>query len=138
MPKFGEQSLNRLSTCHQDLQLVMHEAIKEIDFTILHGYRSPEEQFEIYKQGRRLVNGKWTKVGTTFTELDGKIKKSKHNYSPSLAVDIAPYPIDWNDYERFRQLAKVVMRCSEDLGIKLKWGGNFTWKDLPHFQLENV
>ncbi len=53
-------------------------------------------------------------------------------------MDIAPYPIDWNDYERFRQLAKVVMRCSEDLGIKLKWGGNFTWKDLPHFQLENV
>ena len=30
--------------------------------------------------------------------------ESKHNCEPSRAVDIAPYPIDWDDRERFSHL----------------------------------
>lgn len=37
MLKFGKQSLDRLATCHTDLQKVMNEAIKHYDFTILYG-----------------------------------------------------------------------------------------------------
>ena len=137
MPKFGKQSLDRLSTCHPDIQKVMNEAIKHYDFTILFGYRSPQEQFELYKQGRKLVNNKWEKVGATVTNLDGITKVSEHNYKPSKAIDIAPYPIDWNDTNRFKDLAKVVKDAAKTVGVTIEWGGD--WKsfvDLPHYQIK--
>lgn len=146
MATFGKKSLDKLSTAHPKLQLVMKEAIKSYDFTVLYGNRSVEEQFELYKKGRELQSdGTWKKVGSTVTELDGKIKKSKHNYSPSLAVDIAPYPIDWNNIQRFKDMAKVVLQCAKNLNIKVIWGADWDmdgnieehkFKDFPHFELD--
>ena len=136
MPKFSKQSLDKLSTCHEDLQKVMHEAIKHIDFTVLYGYRTPEEQFELYKKGRKLVDGKWVKVGTTVTNLDGKAKKSNHNYNPSRAVDVAPYPIDWNDIQRFKDLAIVIKEAAKTVGVDIVWGGDWkSFKDYPHYEV---
>lgn len=146
MPSFGQKSKDKLATAHPKLQLVMNEAIKVTDFTVLYGNRSIEEQFELFKKGRELqADGAWKKVGATVTELDGKIKKSKHNYSPSLAVDIAPYPIDWNNIQRFKDMAKVVLQCAKNLNIKVVWGADWDmdgdieehkFKDFPHFELD--
>ena len=69
---------------------------------------------------------------------------SKHNKLPSKAVDVAPYPIDWNDPDRFYHFAGYVRGIAEGMGIKIRWGGdwngNFDLKDqnfydLPHFEL---
>lgn len=136
MPKFGKLSRGRLATCHSDIQKVMNEAIKHYDFTILYGHRTREEQFELYRQGRDLVGGVWTKTGNTVTNLDGKSKLSEHNYSPSRAIDIAPYPIDWNNITRFIEMAAVVKKCAKDLGITLTYGGDWKMRDYPHFQIE--
>lgn len=136
MPSFGQKSKDRLKTCHPDLQKVMEEAIKEYDFTVIYGQRSVEEQFELYKKGREFKDGQWVKVGATVTNLDGKTKKSMHNHSPSLAVDIAPYPIDWNDLKRFKEMADVVKKAAEKLGVKIAWGGDWkSFKDYPHVEL---
>lgn len=136
MPSFGQKSKDKLKTCHPDLQRVMEEAIKEYDFTVIYGQRSVEEQFELYKKGREFKDGQWVKVGATVTNLDGKTKKSMHNYSPSLAVDIAPYPIDWNDLKRFKEMADVVKKAAEKLGVKIAWGGDWkSFKDYPHVEL---
>ena len=136
MPSFGQKSKDRLKTCHPDLQRVMEEAIKEYDFTVIYGQRSVEEQFELYKKGREFKDGQWVKVGATVTSLDGKTKKSMHNHSPSLAVDIAPYPIDWNDLKRFKEMADVVKKAAEKLGVKIAWGGDWkSFKDYPHVEL---
>lgn len=136
MPAFGNKSLDKLKTCHPDIQKVMLEAIKEVDFTVICGVRTPDEQFELYKQGRTLQDGKWIKTGATVTNIDGKSKKSEHNYTPSRAIDIAPYPIDWNNTKRFLDLSKVVLRVAKELGIDLDWGGDWTsFKDYPHYEL---
>lgn len=136
MPKFSKASLAKLETCHEDLQKVMHEAIKYIDFTVIYGHRSPEEQFELYKKGRKLVDGKWVKVGATVTNLDGKNKKSNHNTNPSKAVDIAPYPIDWNNIQRFKDLAGVVKKAAETVGVQIQWGGDWKMRDYPHYEVK--
>jgi peptidoglycan L-alanyl-D-glutamate endopeptidase CwlK len=137
MPSFGAESLKKLSTCDKDIQTVMNEAIKHYDFTILYGTRTVEEQFALYQQGRKLVDGVWTKVGATVTNLDGKIKKSNHNYTPSRAIDIAPYPIDWNDTKRFVELSKVVKEAMKTVGIDLQWGGDWErFTDYPHYELK--
>ena len=146
MATLGKQSLEKLSTAHPKLQLVLKEAIKSYDFMVLYGTRTVDEQFELYKKGRQQqADGSWKKVGSTVTELDGKIKKSKHNYSPSLAVDIAPYPIDWNNIQRFKDMAKIVLQSAKNLNIKIIWGADWDmdgnieehkFKDFPHFELD--
>jgi hypothetical protein len=63
-----------------------------------------------------------------------------------LAVDVAPYPVDWNDKERFYYFAGFVKGVASSLGISIRWGGdwnsdnnlkNQTFFDLPHFELKN-
>lgn len=137
MPKFGKQSLDRLATCDERIQKVMNEAIKHIDFTILFGYRTPAEQFELFKKGRTLVGKEWKVTGKTVTNLDGKTKMSNHNSNPSKAIDIAPYPIDWNNIQRFLDMAKVVKEAAKTVGVEITYGGD--WKkfpDFPHFQVD--
>ena len=138
MAVFGKKSKERLATCDERIQKVLNLAIQYLDFTVICGARTPDEQFELFKQGRELKYGKWVKVGATVTNIDGKTKKSMHNYSPSKAVDIAPYPIDWNDIERFKQLAVVIKRCADSCGVTIEWGGDWvSFKDYPHFQLKD-
>lgn len=129
MPKFSQLSLDKLSSCHSDLQKLFNEVIKEFDCVVLQGYRSEEEQLKFFNQGK------------------SKIKSGgKHNSLPSLAVDVAPYPIDWSDKERFYYFAGFVKGLASSLGISIRWGGdwdsdnnlkNQTFFDLPHFELKN-
>lgn len=153
MPKFGNTSKARLATCDKDLQTVFEWVIKYFDCTIIFGERTPEEQFELFKKGREEVNGKWVikNKSEVVTYKDGYNKKSKHNYSPSQAVDSVPYPIDWSDTRRMDYFAGFVMaiaRMLKDKGIidkEIVWGGDWdndtqtkdeTFIDRPHFQIK--
>jgi peptidoglycan L-alanyl-D-glutamate endopeptidase CwlK len=77
---------------------------------------------------------------------------SKHNETPSRAVDIAPYPIDWEARGRFHVLAGHMMMAFHGLQeegeirdtLDLRWGGDWDrdhvlddqqFDDLPHFEL---
>ncbi len=60
--------------------------------------------------------------------------KSKHG--DGQAVDLAPWPIDWNDLKRFRRLAVLVKRAAVLEGVTIVWGGDWTsTEDYPHFEL---
>jgi len=137
MATFGKDSLDKLDTCHPDIQKVMKEAIKQFDFKVIYGTRSVTEQMKLYKIGRKLVGGKWVVVGKTVTNLDGVNKKSNHNYSPSKAIDIAPYPIDWNDIDGFKKMAQIVKNTAMSLGVQLQWGGDWKMRDYPHFEVKD-
>jgi len=139
MPNFGRRSAGRLETCDPRLQEVMRAAIREFDFSVLHGHRSPEEQIKLYAIGRTTELGR-----KPVTTKNGTTKKSKHNYSPSKAIDVAPYPVDFNDTDRIRYLAGYIMGVAAERGVKLKWGGDWdrdfetndnTFEDLLHFEV---
>jgi len=128
MPSFSPASQSKLQTCHPDLQRLFGEVIKYIDCTIIEGHRGEMAQNAAYVSGNSKV--KWP--------------NSKHNSFPSKAVDAAPYPIDWNDKIRFHYFAGVVLGIANQMGIKVRWGGDFDrdhnladdpWDDLPHFEL---
>ena len=122
MPEFGRKSFLKLRTCHQDLQEILCEAIVHMDFTVLEGFRSMERQNMLSETGKSKLQ--WP--------------NSKHNTHPSRAVDIAPWPIDWNDLDRFRELAELIKKIAKEKGIEIEWGGD--WKnfiDMPHFQLKD-
>lgn len=129
MPKFGKRSIHHLNTCHPDLQLVLNEAIKYVDFSVLEGHRSQELQDLYFQQGKSKV----------------KYPNGKHNKTPSLAVDIAPYPIDWNDLKRFGAVVFFIKGIAISKGIKLRlgadWNGDFIFNesfvDAPHIELDS-
>jgi len=129
MAKFGKKSKSKLVDADPRIQEILNKAIEFYDFTILETHRTNERQDELYKAGKSKV----------------KAGKSKHNTFPSKAVDIAPYPIDWNDLNRFVYLAGIIEAVSFELGYKIRWGGNWdmdgkiindqSFDDLPHFEI---
>jgi peptidoglycan L-alanyl-D-glutamate endopeptidase CwlK len=120
MPSFGNRSLDCLETVHPDIQLVLHEAIKHYDFSVIEGHRTEEKQNEYFASGASQV----------------KYPHSKHNMYPSMAVDIVPYPIDWENTHRFKELADIIKKACETVDVTdLHWGYDL-WKwDMPHWEL---
>ena len=118
MRTYSALSESRLSTCHPNLQRLFRKVLEGYDHTIVCGHRGREEQDEAFRAG--FSKKKWP--------------EGKHNASPSLAVDVAPYPIDWEDSARFYHFAGYVKRVAEELGIKIRFGGD--WNDDLHFRNE--
>ena len=132
--EFSARSIRRLHACHPDLIKLCHRVVLGWDCTVLCGHRSEEEQERVFVEG-------WSTV---------RWPDSKHNAEPSLAVDLAPWhseespPIDWKNTERWRAFGGFVIGVAFEMGIKIRWGGdwNGNWDfrdqrfiDLPHFEL---
>lgn len=115
----GTRSLQSLSGVHPDLVAVVKRAIEitEQDFTVIEGIRSINRQRELVKKG----------ASTTMN--------SRH--ITGHAVDMVPWPLDWNDLERFEIMSEAMKAAAEELEIPIVWGGD--WKsfyDAPHFELD--
>lgn len=119
MPSFGTKSKERLAEIDPRLQEILNEAIKIMDFTVLCGHRGEVEQNKAFAEGKSKL----------------QFPESKHNKTPSLAVDIAPYPIDWNDIKRFEYLCGIIEGIAHMKGIKVRMGRTFSFKDYPHIEL---
>lgn len=125
--KFSKLSAERLASTHPDLQRVFNEVLaRGRDCTVLEGARTPERQ-------RRLV-----------AEGKSKTLNSKHLTTPSRAVDVAPFPFTWGDVGLFVDFGRYVVQMAQDLGVSLRWGGDWdgdgdrsdqTFNDLVHFEL---
>ena len=128
MPRFSKRSKDRLSTCDKRLQKVFNEVIKHVDCSVLEGHRNEERQNKLFEEGKTKVT----------------YPKGRHNAKPSNAVDVAPYPIDWDDRERFHLFAGYVLGVARGMGITLRWGGDWNmnfevddnkFDDFPHFEI---
>ena len=129
MPKFGTRSKNALNSCDENLIKVFNEVIKTVDCSVLEGHRGQSKQDKYYEEGKSKV----------------KYPSGRHNKLPSMAVDVAPYPIDWDDRERFHLFAGFVLGIAKSMGINLRWGGDWNqnfevddnkFDDFPHFELK--
>ena len=59
-----------------------------------------------------------------------------HNSFPSMAVDIVPYPVDWENIHRFNELSDVMKKACETVGVENLYWGYDLWKwDMPHWEL---
>ena len=138
MPRYGKRSKKRMEGIDSRLRKVLDELIKIMDVTIIEGVRSAEKQQEYFIKGK--------------SKIDGVTKKGQHQ--KGKAVDLAPYPIDWDDLHRFYYFSGFVLATAKvlkDLGEithDIRWGGNWrgfekgiidfkknTFNDLPHFEL---
>ena len=133
MFKLGAKSMALLDGVDVRMVAVVKRAIQlsEVDFSVLEGLRSKSRQAELYAQGR-TAPGKivtWTMT-------------SKHIVG--TAVDLVPYPLDWNDLKKFDAIAKAMFAAAKELNVNIRWGADWNQNgkprekgetDSPHFEL---
>jgi len=128
MPKFSKTSADRLVACHPDLIWLFQAVIQGFDCAILCGHRGEAEQNSVFKYGKSKLP--WP--------------RSPHNRKPSMAVDAAPWPIDWHNLRRFYAFGGYVKGVAAVMGIRIRWGGDWdgdndfddqSFNDLVHFEL---
>tara|TARA_R100001594_G_scaffold136728_1_gene179251 strand:+ start:44 stop:421 length:378 start_codon:yes stop_codon:yes gene_type:complete len=125
MPRFGKRSKERLKGVDTKLVNVLNELIKIMDVTIIEGLRSEERQEKLLKEGKT------------------KTKFSKH--IQGKAVDLAPYPIDWDDRDRFHYMGGMIRGIAKQLNVNVRWGGDWdsdgetkdnSFDDLVHVEIK--
>ena len=144
-------SLGRLNGVYANLVKVVQRAIEITpqDFMVVEGVRSKEQCYINYGKGRTVAQ--CTAKGVPAKYAQPKLAKvtwlnnplsSKH--VSGKAVDLVPYPVNWNDLTKFDQVAKAMFAAAKELGVSIRWGadwdndGNYREKgeyDSPHFEL---
>ena len=117
-----------------DLQVLFFEVIRSFDCTVLEGYRNEQDQEAAFNAGNSKLH----------------FPNGKHNHQPSMAVDVSPYPVDWNNTKRFYWFAGYVMGIAQRLKDEgkithaIRYGGDWdsdkdindqNFNDLVHFEL---
>lgn len=126
--KLSPTGQTRLNGVRGDLRAVVLKAFETMpfDITVIEGYRTKERQDELFAKGAT------------------KVRTSRHQ--SGNAIDMAPYPIDWKDTSRFVVMAHHMFAAAKELGITIRWGGNWSrldelqappssFVDMPHFEL---
>lgn len=127
----------RLVGVHPDMAAALEKILAAMDalgfaMTVTEGVRSTERQWTLYQQGR-------TTPGPIVTQLDGHVKRSKHQVNADglgHAVDCAflddPLTTRVETYDP-AQPWDLYGRMGEALG--LTWGGRWTSPhDMPHLE----
>lgn len=117
---YSKSSKAKLEKCHPQLQDIAHALIQIMDVTILCGHRGEQAQSEAYVLGNTML----------------EYPHSKHNQTPSMAIDFAPWPIDWNDLSRFQMMCGAIEGIALVKGINIRLGRDFKmFVDMPHVEL---
>ena len=125
MPKFGKRSRERMKGVDSRLINVMNELIKLMDVTIIEGLRTKERQEELVAKGA------------------SKTKFSKH--IEGKALDLSPYPIDWENRDGFYYMGGMIRGIAQQLGYDIRYGGDWdsdgqtkdnNFDDLVHVEIK--
>lgn len=119
--KLSKRSLDNLKGVHPDLVAVVHRAleISPIDFAVIEGLRSVERQKQLVAAGA------------------SRTMRSRH--LTGHAVDLAAYVggIRW-DWTLYDALGVAMKTAAKELGVAIVWGGDWTFRDGPHFELDRA
>jgi peptidoglycan L-alanyl-D-glutamate endopeptidase CwlK len=121
----NKTSLKKLSTCHDNIQKLAKAVNEVFPIQCICGYRNEIDQQKAYEM-------KASKL---------KYPDSKHNKKPSLAGDFVPDPdknpatIEWGDIKSFELMCLTFEQKADELGIKIRLGRDFKFKDYPHIEL---
>lgn len=125
MYRFGKTSLQRMEGVHPLLRECAERALSYgiIDLTVppYGGLRTLNDQRALVAKGASQT-------------LNSLHRPQSTGYGHAL--DLAPYPIDWNNIQNFMLMGTLMFRAANEMSFPLEWGGHWRrFKDYPHFQL---
>lgn len=147
----SQKSLDKLVGVDERLQRVVKRAIQltKQDFMVLEGVRTREQCMINYGNGRTVAQCVAKGVPAQYANPNAaKVTwlndpfASKH--CDGKAVDLVPYPVDWNDLKKFDAIAKAMLQAAKELGIPIRWGADWNSNgrprekgetDSPHFEI---
>ena len=125
MAKFSSKSLNKLTGVDSRLVTLAYEIVtNHHDCSVVYGLRTIEEQ-------KKLVD-------------EGLSKTMNSRHLTGHAIDLVPYPIDWNNEKRFYYFSGMVLAIAKTMNIPIRWGGDWDmdndlddqkFMDLVHFEI---
>lgn len=128
---FSQEEEKILATVDPRLVAVVRAAHARMPLRVIEGYRNEARQNKLFNEGK--------------TKL--RFPNSKHNTFPSLAIDIAPLPVDFKNIQRFVDLSVIMFQEAKKRGVRLRWGGDWNrnndWRDekfldMPHYEIDTV
>ena len=149
--QLSQKSLDRLKGVDERLVKVVKRAIQlsSVDFMVLEGVRSKEQCMINYGKGRTAAQCVAKGVPAQYANPSAaKVTwlndpfASKH--VSGKAVDLVPYPVDWNDLKKFDAIAKAMLQAAKELGVPVRWGADWDndgkprergESDSPHFEI---
>jgi peptidoglycan LD-endopeptidase CwlK len=156
MYSLGSQSLTRLTNVDPKLVSVVKRAIQltKQDFLVLEGVRTKEQCYINWGKGRTIAELKAAGVPIKYAQPNmAKVTwlknplNSKHCIQATgygHAVDLVPYPVDWNDLKKFDEIAKAMQAAAKELKVNVRWGADWDADgkprergetDSPHFEI---
>jgi peptidoglycan L-alanyl-D-glutamate endopeptidase CwlK len=151
---YGKTSQNVLAGCKRSLRDVMTEAAKYRNIQALYSLRGKEIQNQFFSEGKSEKQWPDSEHNNPNLEVVPENMWTLDEDQKSNAVDIAPYfdgmnpHVDWSDdalaRAQFYMLAGVIFTVANQLGVKLRWGGDWNsdgsfkdqkFMDLGHFEL---
>lgn len=151
--QLGKRSEERLIGVHPDMCRVVRRAIEitKQDFMVLEGVRTDKRQRELYGQGRTA--GELVIAGVNPSLAKPELQKvtwalkSNHFKQPDgygHAVDLVPYPVDWNTLSKFDAIADAMAQAAKELGVGIRHGADWDQdgkrrekgeSDNPHWEI---
>ena len=147
----SQKSLDKLVGVDERLQRVVKRAIQlsKQDFMVLEGVRTIQQCMVNYGKGRTIAQCVAKGVPAQYANPNAaKVTwlndpfASKH--VSGKAVDLVPYPVDWNDLKKFDVIAQAMLQASKELSIPISWGADWDndgkprergESDSPHFEI---
>ena len=147
----SQKSLDSLNGVDKRLQRVVKRAIQltKQDFMVLEGVRTIQQCMVNYGKGRTAAQCVAKGVPAQYANPNAaKVTwlndpfASKH--VSGKAVDLVPYPVDWNDLKKFDAIAQAMLQAAKELGIPIRWGADWDndgkprergESDSPHFEI---
>ena len=147
----SQKSLDKMNGVDERLQRVVKRAIQltKQDFMVLEGVRTKEQCMINYGKGRTAAQCVAKGVPAQYANPNAaKVTwlndpfASKH--VSGKAVDLVPYPVDWNDLKKFDAIAKAMLQAAKELNVPIRWGADWDndgkprekgESDSPHFEL---
>jgi peptidoglycan L-alanyl-D-glutamate endopeptidase CwlK len=121
----NKTSLAKLNTCHPNIIRLALAVDKVFPIQCICGHRNEKDQDDALRNG--------------YSKL--RFPNSKHNKTPSHAGDFVPDPdrnpatVEWGDIKSFEMMCLVFEQKADELGIKIRLGRDFSFKDYPHIEL---
>lgn len=121
----GAESALQLSTCHRDLRDLIARVSKGIDEGDLAYAGVTDIQVPCGYRGKAAQDAA---VASGASKSPWPL--SKHNRTPSDAVDVIPYPEKWSDVRKLEILHAYIAGVAHGIGLDLY---DISW-DRPHIQ----